>query len=290
MKDITLNKILWILVVACMMLPISSQPVFSAPKKAKVRMSIQYKKIMNDHSYMEIHAKAKGKHGYHPVADLNLKIYQVFGDSTTLLVEVKTKKDGSARYNFAQMVRMPDDSTGYYSYKIMSSGTDEYRPAKKSISVYDIDISGSVVNKDSINYVLAKASDPRTGNPVAGVPLQVQIERTLAYLNVDKDDYTTDENGAVLVPIANDIPGKDGIITFRVAINDSDDYGTVETSFDAPVGVPFVATDTFDQRTMWSPPSKTPLYLLIGPNLIIFGIWLTLFVLMFNLYKISKSN
>ncbi len=69
------------------------------------------------------------------------------------------------------------------------------------------------------------------------------------------------------------IPGVDGNLTFEVVLKESDDYGTVKAMVNAPIGIPIVDESTFDERTMWSPRNKTPLFLLIFPNLLIFGMW-----------------
>ncbi|VAW18293.1 hypothetical protein MNBD_BACTEROID04-89, partial [hydrothermal vent metagenome] len=95
--------------------------------------------------------------------------------------------------------------------------------------------------------------------------------------------------GAILVPVEEGIPGIDGNLTFEVVLNDSDDFGTVKAIVEAPIGVPIVDESTFDQRTMWSPRNKTPLFLLILPNLLIFSIWGLIIYLITNLFKITKS-
>ena len=70
---------------------------------------------------------------------------------------------------------------------------------------------------------------------------------------------------------------------------DSKKYGVVKYVFDAPIGTIIADESTFDQRTMWSPPSKTPLFLWIFPNIVIFGIWTVIVLLIMNLFKIYKS-
>jgi hypothetical protein len=76
----------------------------------------------------------------------------------------------------------------------------------------------------------------------------------------------------------------------EVVLNESDTYGTVKALVNAPVGTPIVDESTFDERKMWSPRSKTPIFLLIFPNLLIFGIWGLIIYLFVNLIKISKAK
>jgi hypothetical protein len=57
----------------------------------------------------------------------------------------------------------------------------------------------------------------------------------------------------------------------------------------APVGSLIVDESTFDQRKMWSSRDKTPIFLLIFPNILIFGMLGLIVYLTLNLFKISKS-
>jgi len=84
------------------------------------------------------------------------------------------------------------------------------------------------------------------------------------------------------------MPGTDGKLNYEVILDDNDDYGTIKTIVKTNIGSVVKDLSTFDQRTMWSPPTKAPLFDLIVPNLIILFVWGFLFILMFNLYRISK--
>ena len=57
---------------------------------------------------------------------------------------------------------------------------------------------------------------------------------------------------------------------------------------EAPIGVQIVDESTFDQRTMWSPRNKTPIFILVFTNLLIVGIWGIIVYLISNLFKIVK--
>lgn len=108
-------------------------------------------------------------------------------------------------------------------------------------------------------------------------------------LRIGEEFNSTDDEGSILVPIDDGIPGVDGNLGIEVVLNERDDYGTVKAVVFAPIGVSIVDESTFNQRTMWSPRTKTPIFLLIFPNLLIFGIWGFIIYLIFNLFKLSKS-
>ena len=120
--------------------------------------------------------------------------------------------------------------------------------------------------------------------------LNVQVQRLFRPLRIGEEFNSTDENGTIIVPVEEGIPGIDGNLTLEVVLRDSDDYGTVKAILNAPLGKPIVQDTNFDKRTMWASRDKTPIFLLIFPNLIIFGMWGIIVYLIFNLFKIHKSK
>ena len=108
-------------------------------------------------------------------------------------------------------------------------------------------------------------------------------------LQIGEEFNMTDENGTIIVPIDSDIPGIDGNLDLQVVLNEHDEFGTVIAQVQAPVGVPIIEDSTFFERTMWSPRDKTPLFLLIFPNLLIIAMWGIIVYLFINLFKISKN-
>ena len=81
-----------------------------------------------------------------------------------------------------------------------------------------------------------------------------------------------------------------GIIDLEIVLYESDNFGTVKEIVSAPIGIPIVDESTFDQRTMWSPRNKTPLFLLIVPNILTFCMWGFILYFIINLFKIKNSS
>ncbi|MGB5204645.1 MAG: hypothetical protein WBN63_10690, partial [Eudoraea sp.] len=108
-------------------------------------------------------------------------------------------------------------------------------------------------------------------------------------LKIGEEFNFRDENGTIFVPIEDGIPGLDGNLNIEVVLQDSDDYGTVKAIINAPIGKPIVEESTFDQRTLWSPRSKTPIFILFFTGGLIFGTWGIIIYLITNLFKISKN-
>jgi len=290
MKKIEYTRIPWMLLCIGLLLLTSWEPTFSKQKKPKVRLSVQYTKDMAKGSFLTIHTKAKGDHGYHPTPDLPIVITQYFGDSSVVLGEIVTGVDGSAIYHMNELRRNQQDTTNHFFFGITSPTTDKYRSAKKKLDVIDVNLVTTIETVDSLHKAVVNLTSPGTNLPVEGAFVQVAVDRLFRPIILGKDFYKTDENGSIIVPIPDDIPGLNGNLKILAMIKDSDEYGNVQASTQGKIGIPIVENSTFDQRKLWSPPSKTPLPLLIFPNLIILGIWFTLVMLIFNLYKISKSK
>jgi len=266
---------------------LSSPKVQAQDKQYKARLSAEYHKIIGERPFLQIEGKFKGEDGYGPTVNLELNIYQqIVEDSLVLEGKATTNTKGIAVFNLESLTQTVD-SVIKNTYVVKIEDSDRFKNAKKAVSFIEVQLAAEVVVKDSVNHISAKLTDA-TGVPLEGQKLKVSVHRLFAPLTIGKSSYKTEGDGTILVPIEKTIPGVDGKLTFEVMI-DSKKYGVVSNVFEAPIGTPVVDLSTFDDRTMWSPPTKTPLFLWIFPNLVILGIWIIIFMLVGNLIKIYKS-
>ena len=259
-------------------------------KKNKVRIKAQYVKVMNGETYIDIKATSKIKKKNVKVSNIDLTIYNEFGDEKIKLGTTTTNMKGESRFVFKGFNTIKPDSTNTYTIKISFKGNDSYKKASKSLSFKNADITAKHIIKDSINYITATLIDTSADSLITDVALTVQVQRLFSPLRIGKEFNNTDKNGTIIAPIEEGIPGVNGNLTIEVVLSDSDDYGTVKALVNAPVGIPIVDESTYDQRTMWSPRNKTPIFILIFTNILIIGIWGMLLYLITNLFKISKSK
>jgi hypothetical protein len=259
-------------------------------KKNRVRIKAEYVKIMNGETYIDIKATSKIKKKNTKVSNIELIVYNEVEDEKIKLGATTTNIKGENRFILNGLNSIKPDSTNTYTIKILFKGNDSFKKASKSISFKNAAITAQLITKDSINYITATLIDTSADSLIIGEALTVQVQRLFSPLRIGKEFNNTDENGTIIVPIEEGIPGVDGNLTIEVVLNDSDIYGTVKALVNAPVGIPIVDESTFDQRTMWSPRNKTPLFILIFTNVLIIGIWGILLYLITNLFKISKSK
>ncbi len=256
--------------------------------KEKARLSVDYHKIMGEKGYLLINAKYKVEKKYQPASDLKLNIYEEINeDSVALRGQVITDYEGNAHF-IIETKSIVRDELVTYKFLVRIENDDIFKDAEKSEKFSDVNLIAKVIIKDSLNYISATLTYG-IGNPLEGEKLKVLVQRLFAPLTVGESSYKTDDDGAILVAVENPLPGIDGILTFEVVL-ESKKYGNVKTIFDAPIGELITDKSTFDKRTMWSPPNKTPLFLWIFPNIVIFGIWIVIVTLIINLFRIYKSN
>ena len=257
-------------------------------KKNKVRLKANYVKVMNSEVYFDLQATSKvdGENVNIPKAELF--IFNVVDDEQIEIGKVITNMGGKSRFTLKDLNSLKPDSTNTYNIEISFDGNDDFSRASKSLNFKNATIEAKHVTLDSINYISATLINKLTDSVVIGQSLKVQVQRLFKPLLLAEFNET-DENGTILVPIPMGIPGVDGIIAIEVVLNDSDEFGTVKAIVNAPIGKLIVDESTFDERTMWSPRNKTPIFLLILPNLLTLVIWGFIIYLISNLFKINKS-
>lgn len=258
-------------------------------KKFKARVFAEHIKITNKESIISLSAKYKKEKSFEPASDLEFNVYKTMvDDSLTFLGKVRTDTKGEARFILIASEFINKPSSTIFNYTVKIENDSRFDDNETTISFSDANLIAEVQPIDSVNQIKATLTDA-SGKPIQGQPLKVSLQRMYAPLQIGEDNYETDENGSILVSFNDSMPGINGNLIFEVTLNESDKYGTVKAQVTAPIGSRIKDESTFDKRTLWSPPNKTPSYLLLFPSLIILGVWLPLLILVFNLYRISKS-
>lgn len=263
---------------------------FAQHTKHKARISAQYTKVMNRETFIGLSAKYKGENGFEPASGLAIQVYKKMPDDSLFYLGVATtNSEGKTKFVLKDSSIIRTKGTSVFTYIVKIENLPTYEDSETEINIADANLSAVVETIDSLNQIRATLTDG-LGQPLAGQSLKVQLQRMYAPLPIGEESYQTDERGSITVPIEAPMPGINGELTFEVVLNESETYGTVKALVTAPIGTPIIDQSTFDKRTLWSPPSKAPYYLLIFPNLIIIGVWLPILLLIVNLFRISKAG
>ena len=291
MKNQLKNKFIFLILLGVFLCSSSFQKVYAQDvKKNKVRLKADYVKIMDGEVYFDIKAGSRIDKKNVNVANIELTVFNEFEDEKIKLGTITTNMKGASRLVLKDFNSLKPDSTNTYNIVVSFKGNDKFKRASKSINFKNADIKAELITKDSINYIRASLIDVSKDSLISNESLKVQVDRLFQALPLGEEFNLTDKNGTIIVPIEEGIPGVDGNITIEVVLSNNEIYGTVKALVIAPIGTPIVDESTFDERKMWSPRNKTPLFLLIFPNLLIFGMWGLIVYLIFNLFKISKSK
>lgn len=258
-------------------------------EKSKMRLNAQYVKVMNGQSYLDIKASAKVDKKNITVSGIEISVYNELDDEEIELGKARTNHNGKGRFILKDSKVLQADSAGVYTLGFSYKGDEKYSRASNSVSFKDVNLSAEMVVKDSVNYMKARLADT-DDNPISDLPLKIQVQRLINPYMLGEEFNMTDENGTIFVPIEEELPGVDGKLIFEVVLHENDDYGTVKALVESNTGIPIIDESTFDQRTMWSTRDKTPIFLLIFPNILIIGTWGLIFYLIINLIRIYKSK
>ena len=258
-------------------------------EKNKMRLNAQYVKIMDGESYIDIKASAKVDRKNISVSGIDISVYNELDDEQIDLGKATTNHNGKGRFILKDFNALKADTSGVYTIGFSFDGNDLYSRASNNISFKDVNLTAEMILKDSIHYMNAQLSDIAK-NPISELPLKIQVQRLINPYLIGEEFNMTDENGTILVPIEEKLPGVDGKLIFEVVLHENDDYGTVKALVESSTGIPIIDESTFDKRTMWSTRDKTPVFLLIFPNLLIIGTWGLIFYLIMNIIRIYKSK
>jgi len=290
MKKTINYRFVFLIIISGFFLSINVQNLYAQEtKKNTIRLKADYIKTMNKEIAFNLRASSKVDGSNIDVANIELTVFNEYNDDSVKLGSTITDSEGKSTFVVNDLNLIKPDSTGLYNILVSFKGNDAYKRASKSVTYKDATIEAKIITKDSVNYITATLKDTATDSVLSDQILNVQVQRLFRPLRIGPEFNSTDESGTIIVPIEEGIPGVDGMLTFEVVLKDNDDYGTVKAQVTAPLGTPVVDESTFDERTMWSPRNKTPLFLLIVPNLITLGIWGIIIYLILNLVKIKKS-
>ena len=266
----------------------SGSNVYGQEDKKSASVAVQYSKIMKENYFLNINAKSKGKNGFEPCENLNFTVYKA--DTTGVVADIKIgqiKTNMSGKAKFIIPSQFVGQST---TYKVKLENNKKYDDTESILSVTNVTIEASIEKADSVYTIKARLLSA-TNQPLAEETLNVGLKRLFGNLSVGGEEkYTTDVDGTISVPIEKGYTGLNRKLNFQVVLPESEKYGTVIANINTNFGVPIVDKSTFNERTMWSPPTKIPFFLLIIPNVLLIGIWSMLTLLLFNLYKIYKSK
>lgn len=289
MKNCKIISLMLLFILVSLGLGTVGNDLYAQNKKNRARINADYVKVIGGEHYLNIKASARIDKQTVEVSHINLSILLELNDEEIEIGKTTTNASGISKFIIEDFGKLQPDSLGVYHLLVSFDGNDSFKKTSKEVSFKNADIEAKWVVKDSVNYVNARLIDTKLDSALADIPLVVRIDRLFRPLKIGEDFYDTDDDGQIEVAVPEGIPGVDGNLKLEVVLSESDDYGTVIAQLIAPIGTVIVDESTFDQRTMWSPRGKTPIFLLTLTYSFIFIVWGIFIYLFINLVRIIKS-
>ena len=256
----------------------------------RVRIKADYFKVMDEGSRIELSTNARIDRKTVAVPGIELEIFSTTEEEEKALGSVIMDAEGKGVLDLGTINNHSSDSSAYYNFSISFKGNKAYKKANKTISVMDAEITARHIVRDSVNYIEATLKDIAKDSTIEGTSIDVQVRRLFMPLKLGEEFNSTDDSGTVLVPIEEGIPGIDGNLILEAVLSDNDDYGNVMAWIEAPVGVPIIEDSSFDERALWGPTNRTPVFILIFTYGLILGILGIVIYLVLNLIRIKKAQ
>ncbi|MBT8235139.1 MAG: hypothetical protein KJO04_03015 [Bacteroidia bacterium] len=256
-------------------------------EKHRVRLKADYIKQMDARSYLDIKASARINKQTVAISGVELLVINEIDGEEIELGKLTTDQKGEGVFAL-DLNALKADSLHTYSLGVSFMGTDSLRRASRTVQFKDAALKAYLITRDSVYYIEAVLKDAVTDSLISEQNVKVQVQRLFAPLVLSDEINLTDDTGTILVAIPEGIPGVDSRLTIETVLEDSDDYGTLKATLDAPIGVPIIDESTYDERTLWGPRGKTPIFILLFTGLLVVGTWGTILYLIRILFKIAK--
>jgi hypothetical protein len=285
-KVIKIVQVISILVVA---MPILAQ---QESTKSALRIDLSYYQVNDDLPVLKIQAKTKVGKKFEAVEGIAINVFFNEESSEGFMGQVKTSGKGIAALTLPAKFSEAWRSLSGFTFMATVTSNNQFEDTRTEIEISKARIELSLTEEDSVRTIAAKVMTLAEGEwiVVPDTDLKFVVKRLLSDLPIgDEDVYTTDEDGGASVEFSLNIPGDSrGNIFIGAKIEDNDVYGTIISTKEINWGTPLQQDSNFTKRTLWSTRDKTPWWLLIFPNLIIAGVWGTIFYLVYQLIRIWK--
>ena len=260
----------------------------------KIRLSLSYTNINNTGPRLLAKVRTKIDKSYKSVKGAEVRFYFGEKDESNFLGSMKTNENGEVLFLVPETLRKTIDTTDVYLYTAAINGDPTIIDKETDVEIIRSKTSLETITEDSIKkirFTILAADSAGILQPVADLDPVFYVERLFGYLPISDDLVTTNEKGIAEIEFPENIPGDyQGNVKIIVKLDDHDDFGTLEGFNIVDWGIPNIQNDKIQARELWSSRSNSPLYLIVIVNVLVFGIWIVIGYIIYNLYRIKKLS
>jgi len=249
----------------------------------------------NDNNYMQYlkataKAKINGKFQVIPGVPVSFYIAQVADEN--LLGKAVTDVFGEAALPIPAMAATLWNSGPKQTFLAVSTPYAGYESAQTDLDITKAKLKIDTAAGRKIIVTLVQLQDS-TWTAVKGADVKVAVKRLGGDLNAgETPTYTTDSLGSVNVDFQREhLPGDaSGHLVLIAKVEDNDVCGNLSKEYTVPWGVPSSYKTSFNERTLYARRGKSPVWLEIMGYSIVAAVWIVLFYLMGQIFKIKRMG
>jgi len=257
-------------------------------------LDVNYFSYDNNIPYVQVTARLKQGRKFEPIKGVIIKLYMDSISSSLLMTDkAVTDETGKANAGIPTSLQKEWNASSTHKFIAEASGVKEFEGERGEAEITKSRLLIDTATDGVTRNVTATFTALENGkwNPVKDVEIKIAVKRMDGSLTVgDEPTYTTDSTGTVTAEFKRDsIPGDaNGNIVLIANVEDNDKYGNLSIEKTAKWGAPFTYQSTFNERSLFAPRNRTPIWLLFMAYFVIGIVWGTLIYLVFQIFKIKK--
>ena len=265
-------------------------------EKGTIKIDLTYHQLNNDLPLIKVSAKTRKDKKFQPVDGVLINLFFNTETSQGFMGRVETNSNGAG--SFTLPVRFKDQFDSLFSFKFIGTliQNDSFEDQSTELEITKAKIELALEDVDSAHTIHAKVLAFQDTGWVAQPETEIKlvVRRLMSDLAATEEEtFTTDKNGEASAAFSLSIPGDaQGNIIIGAKIDDHEMYGSLVSTKAAKWGVQLNPDNsfakTFAKRTLWATRDKTPIWLLVFPNLIIVSVWGIIFFLIYQISRIVK--
>jgi hypothetical protein len=261
-------------------------------EKGTISLGLTYHQLNSDLPVIKVSAKTKIERKFQPVEGEEINLFFMSETTQGFIGRVKTNSHGAGSLTLPERFKSQWDSLSSFTFIGTLADTTRFEFQSGELEISKAKIELTLEDIDSVRTIRAKVLAFQDTGWVAQPETDVKlvVRGMMSDLNATEEEtFTTDENGEVSAEFVLNLPGDtQGDIIIGAKIVEHEVFGSLVTAKTTKWGVPRIPDDSFAKRTLWATRDKTPLWLLIFPNLIIISVWGIIFYLLYLISRISK--
>lgn len=260
-------------------------------EKSNIKLELSYNQKNDETPVLKVSTKTKINKKFKPIDGVEVNLFVGSESSKGFLGTVVTDRQGKNFLTLSPKAKSTLDSLSTFKFIGSVTGNDKFEETSTEIELTRARVELTLSEKDSTRTLSARVLTKKDTAWVAvpEVDLKFVVKRLFNDFSINESSSTTDSNGNAASDFKLTIPGDvDGNIFVAAKIEENKLYGNIQSVKMVKWGTPLAKNTSFKDRTLFSTRDKTPLWLLIFPNLIMVTVWCIIFYLFMLIVRIRR--